>query len=106
MGSRIGKESGGDPRWGRPNGTDRITVYGLSPTRTHTGTTISVGGDCLTYMVESPELEEVKGKFYATPPGKPRALFGEQRISTEAQDAAKAQRVWELSEQLLKKVLA
>lgn len=85
--------------------THTYTHAHASP-RTHAGTTIGVGGDCLTYMVESPELEEVKGKFYATPPGKPRALFGEQRISKEAQDADKAQRVWELSEQLLKKVLA
>jgi protochlorophyllide reductase len=69
------------------------------------GTTPSVGGDTMVYMVESPELEETRGKFYATPPGKPRELFGAQQISKEAQDAAKAQRVWELSEKLLDKVL-
>ncbi len=69
------------------------------------GTTPSVGGDTLVYMVESPELEEVRGQFYATPPGKPRELFGAQTISKEAQDAAEAKRVWELSEQLLAKVM-
>lgn len=65
-----------------------------------------MGGDTLVYMVESPELEETRGKFYATPPGQPRALFGEQKVSREAQDGAKAQRVWELSEKLLEKVTA
>lgn len=60
----------------------------------------------MVYMAESPELEETKGAFYATPPGQPRALFGPQAISKEARDAGKAKRVWELSEKLLAKVLA
>jgi hypothetical protein len=36
-------------------------------------------------MVESPELEKKGGKFYATPPGKPKDAFSERAISTEAQ---------------------
>lgn len=71
---------------------------------TNAGTTPSVGGDTLVYMAESPELEETMGKFYATPPGQPRALFGEQKVSKEAQDDQKAKRLWELSEKLLDKV--
>lgn len=58
----------------------------------------------MVYMAESPELEDTLGKFYATPPGQPRALFGEQQVSREAQDAEKAKRFWELSEKLLEKV--
>lgn len=55
-------------------------------------------------MAESPELEDTLGKFYATPPGQPRALFGEQTVSKEAQDADKGKRLWVLSEKLLEKV--
>jgi protochlorophyllide reductase len=69
------------------------------------GTTISEGGDCLVYMVEAPELEDTSAVFLATPPGKPKDVFSSQTISKEAQDTAKAQRVWDLSEKLVNKVM-
>ena len=68
------------------------------------GTTIEVGGDCLTYMSLAPELEGVSGPFYATLPGKPNGLFGEREISKEASDVEKAKRVFDLSASMLEKV--
>ena len=70
------------------------------------GTTPAVGGDCLVYMVEAPTLEDTAAQFLATPPGKPKDLFASQKISEEAADVAKAQKLWELSDKLLTKVLA
>ena len=60
----------------------------------------------MVYMVEAPELEDTSAAFFATPPGKPKALFGKQSISKEASDATKAERVWNLTEKLLQKVQA
>lgn len=52
-------------------------------------------------MAESPELEGVGGKFYATPPGKPKAPFSERSISKEASDVNKQKKFWDLSAKVL-----
>lgn len=57
-------------------------------------------------MAESPELEGVGGRFYATAPGKPRELFAERPISVEASDANKAKRLWDLSAKMIAKATA
>jgi len=67
-------------------------------------TTIAEGGNCLVYMVESPDLEDKTASFLATPPGKPKDLFSSQKISEEAADVDKARRFWDLTEKLLAKV--
>lgn len=58
------------------------------------------GGGCLEYMTTL----ETKGLYYTSPPGSVKygdAAYGNQfcpaTVSTEAQDAAKAQRLWDLT---------
>lgn len=69
------------------------------------GETPSYGGGCLSYMATS---VRTKGQYYNAPPGSVKygdAAYGNQftveQVSKEAQDDAKAQRLWELSEQLV-----
>lgn len=60
--------------------------------------TVGQGGDTLVEMVTIKSLEDdVGGRFLATTPGKPDSAFAPQGVSVEAQDMAKAQRLWELS---------
>ena len=64
---------------------------------------VSEGGDTLVYMVESDELEGQSGLFLATPPGKPRSLFGVREVSKEASDPKIQKKLWDLSQQVLQK---
>jgi hypothetical protein len=68
------------------------------------GETPAWGGGCLTYM----NLVNTKGMYYSSAPGSSKFgddAYGNQfaptGISKEAQDDAKASRLWSLSEQLL-----
>lgn len=63
------------------------------------------GGGTLAYMVDS---VDTRGKFWSADPGSSKfgdAAYGSQfnisPISKEAQDDAKAKRLWELSEKLV-----
>ena len=68
------------------------------------GETPEFGGGCLTYVT----TVDTKGKYYSSAPGTVKygeAAYGNQfnevPVSKEAQDDAKAKRLWELSEKLL-----
>ena len=62
---------------------------------------VSTGGDCLTYMCDSEELDNETALFLATPPGKPKEKFGVRSISVEASDEQKQIEFWRLSEEVL-----
>ncbi len=62
------------------------------------------GGGCLAYMT----TVDTKGAYFTSPPGSSKygdAAYGREftpsQVSKEAQDDAKAKRLWELSEQLV-----
>ena len=59
------------------------------------------GGRRLAYMISSPDLEGVNGKYYSGRPGKDE--YYQITPSLEARDEAKAKLLWELSQNLVKK---
>lgn len=72
------------------------------------GETPEWGGGCLEYMVNT---AQGRGTYYSSPPGSSKygdAAYGSQftvtTVSKEAQDNAKATRLWELTEKALMKV--
>jgi len=69
----------------------------------HVAETVSGGGDCLTYMVETDGLP--KGVFYNNnldfDHGFGKHLFAETLVSEEAMDAEKGRRLWDLSARLV-----
>lgn len=69
------------------------------------GETPEWGGAALAYMVTS---VETRGLYYSSPPGSSKygnAAFGNQfgptTVSKEAQDVAKGEELWELTEKIL-----
>ena len=75
------------------------------------GETIEFGGGALEYMALDKTVGMKGGQYYTSPPGSSKygdAAFGQQfaltSVSKEAMDDAKAKRLWELSEILVKDV--
>ena len=70
----------------------------------HVAETVDGGGDCLVYMVTSPELEGRGGLYYNNDlaPGTPTGhKFDAGEVSDEAKDDEEAAKLWRLSEKLV-----
>jgi len=76
-------------------------AFDIATSAAGVATTAEAGGTCLSYMVTSSEIDSIKGKFFATQPGKPKSPFAEFPVSKEAQDMEKAKELWKLSAQLV-----
>jgi len=64
--------------------------------------TVDGGGNCLVYMATSPALEGKGGVYYNNDiPGYGQHRFEPLDPSLEARDAAEAQKLWEISAQLV-----
>ena len=71
----------------------------------HVAETVDGGGDCLVYMVTSPELEGVGGLYYnndiAPGEGKTGHKFVRGEVSAEARNDAEAAALWRYSERFV-----
>jgi len=62
-------------------------------------TTEEEGGRRLAYLISSPDLDQVTGKYFSGKPGRPEFLPYE--VSKEAQDLEVARKLWDFSSKIV-----
>lgn len=84
-----------------------VSIFDFITNATGAAESVSGGGDCLLYMLESSKLNGKSGVYYSNgisglgPGGRLQHKFAEARVSEEAGNGALARKLWRLSEELV-----